>query len=121
MKPFGIQTAYPNVLNFEGVKGLEKSVCPNEDIIRGAESGYIRDLVVGVAIGQCGSDDEDDRDVVFPKDPCGEIRLETLNADYFDVTKEKICLSESDFFSIRGSYDGGGLFFCLKYEKKLKF
>lgn len=23
MKPFGIQTAYPNVLNFEGVKGLE--------------------------------------------------------------------------------------------------
>ena len=24
LKPFGIQRAYPNILNFEGVKGLEK-------------------------------------------------------------------------------------------------
>ena len=25
LKPFGIQRAYPNILNFEGVKGLENS------------------------------------------------------------------------------------------------
>ena len=34
LKPFGIQRAYPNILNFEGVKGLENSKW--EPIVNGA-------------------------------------------------------------------------------------